>query len=432
MLAKISPQKPSFLALTPFRRRNFAKSNLGQPIGNTQIRIGEVMTNYQEATSSFVTSAKGVAGAVDMLKAAIAGGNPEDISFASELVANAADSYMGNTENYQRRGFDEMAIPSVQGDLKHERLAGDLLAGALVDLNVANTIMTVARAAETPDTESLQELDVNAERLNSLVTVVALPLGRSVDTPVQTARFGFDEVPTTEVVQASATIEAAKQNYEKQVIEVFTVLVAKSKEVVLTTVESIKGLDLEKLLAALGSVGQMAAKVPPVSKLVAKAIAIVLQAFEKLSDLLGIGKDVELIRTLARKVREYTQDPTKPLAEFLELSYSVDDSTKLVQGLLEKTSAAISSIDEGAKQLVQLRTRFAEQMALLTNIVGGVSIAKRLVNFFSPEAATLPIFGSIYVLAIAYAVLAGMDFADSGGSLSVVHGVVQISEELLA
>lgn len=389
------------------------------------------MTNYREATSSFVNSAKGVVGSVDMLKAAIAGGNPEDIGFASDLVANAADRYLGNTETYQRSGFDEIATSSIETGLKQERVAGDLLAGALVDLNVANTIMTVARAAETPDPESIDDLEVNAERLNSLVTAVALPLGRSVETPVLTARFGLDEAPTPVIAQTSNTIVAAKANYEQQVTEVFTVLVAKSKEVVLTTLESIKGLDLEKLLATLGSVGQMAAKLPQLSKLVAKAVAIVLQAMEKISDLLGIGKHIEAIRTLARKVREYTQDPTKPIEELLELSYRASESKKFVRELLEKTSAAMDSIDEGTKQLAQLRTKFAEQMTLLTNIVSGANTAKRLINFFSPEAATLPFFGSFYVLAIAYAVLAGMDFADSGGSLNVVHGVVRISEGLL-
>ena len=207
-------------------------------------------------------------------------------------------------------------------------------------------------------------------------------------------------------------------------------LVAKSKEVVLTTFESIKGLDLEKLLEGLGSVGQLAAKIPHVSKLAAKGIAIVVQALEKISDLLNIGKEVEIIRTLARKVREYMKDATKPLEELLEFSYAAAESKKLVRQKLDQTSAAVAEISEAAKELVQLRTRFAEQMTLLNQIVSGVTVAKRLVNFFTPEATTLPFFGTFYVVAMTYSILAGMDFADAGGT-NLVHGVLQISEQVL-
>ena len=78
------------------------------------------MTNYREATTSFVNSAKGVVGAVDMLKAAIAGGDPEDIKFTTELVTGAADNYLGNTETYQRRGLDEIATPQPRPSLNRK------------------------------------------------------------------------------------------------------------------------------------------------------------------------------------------------------------------------------------------------------------------------------------------------------------------------
>src|ERR1044072_479346 len=216
------------------------------------------MTNYREATTSFVNSAKGVVGAVDMLKAAIAGGDPEDIKFTTELVTGAADDYLGNTETYQRRGLDEIASPSAETVVKQERVATDLLAGALMDLNVGNTILNIAHVAEHPETASGAELEANSEQLNNVINVVALPLGRSLETSVSTARFGFDEAPETLPLPSSNDAVVVKKNYEEQVAEVFTVLVAKSKEVVLTTFESIKGLDLEKLLEGLGSVGQLA------------------------------------------------------------------------------------------------------------------------------------------------------------------------------
>ena len=81
-------------------------------------------------------------------------------------------------------------------------MAADLLAGALMDLNVGNTILNVAHVAEHPETASGAELEANAEQLNNVINVVALPLGRSIETP-STARFGFDEAPETAPLPAS-------------------------------------------------------------------------------------------------------------------------------------------------------------------------------------------------------------------------------------
>jgi hypothetical protein len=390
------------------------------------------MTNYREATSNFINGAQGVVGAVEMLKAAIASGDQDDINFATVLVASAADGYVGNTTTYQRRGFDEIAASPNQPVLRQERIASDLLAGVLVDLEIANTLMAAGRAAELDaQPDALDELETNSLRLNKLVGDVALPLGRNVETSLQTARFGFDEVPTPKPLAISANQAAAKQNYEKQVAEVFTALVGESKKVVVTTFEGFKGFDFEKLLATLGSLGKIASEIPRVSRLITKGLEIVVKALDKISELVGAGNKLETLRAVARKVQAYMLDPTKPLEELLALSYGEAQSRELIHDLAEKTSKIESDIDQGSKELVQLRTRFTEQMTLLVRIVDGVTTAKRLVNFFSPEATTILIFGSFYVLAMSYAVLAGMDFADSAGSLNFVNGVIRISEGVL-
>ena len=99
---------------------------------------------------------------------------------------------------------------------------------------------------------------------------------------------------------------------------------------------------------------------------------------------------------------------------------------------MKKTDVDRARLDKGTKELNQLRIRFAEQMALLTRIVGGVKTANEVVSFFSPAATTMLLFGSLHVLAMSYAVLAGMDFADSEGPLNFVKGVLKISEATLS
>jgi hypothetical protein len=63
------------------------------------------MNGYREATAGFVQGAKGVVGAANMLRTAVAGGDTSDIEFASEILASAAESYAGNTSRYERFRF---------------------------------------------------------------------------------------------------------------------------------------------------------------------------------------------------------------------------------------------------------------------------------------------------------------------------------------
>jgi hypothetical protein len=383
----------------------------------------------QEATISFINGAKGVVGAVSLLRTAVAADDPSDINFASGLLAQAADDYLGNTVTYQQKRFDEMAVAQPAALQKPERAAADLLASALVDLEVANTVLAAARAASsTPSPALLVELDTNSERLDGLVNRLALPLGRE-DNEFKMARFGFDEVPTAPVAMASSPdLVAAKKNFEKQAAEVFDLLVADSKKVVVEAFDSIKDLNFEQVLKSLGAVANMTSQVPKVAAVVSKALAIIARAFEKISSLLGIEHKLEAVTGVARRIQQYIQDPTRPLEDLLTLMFCVENNNKRVSELVKKTSVEKDKIDETAQELVELRARFAEQMSLTTLVINGARTANGITNFFLPSATTILIFGSFQVLAGSYAVLAGMDFADSEGSLNFVNGVMGISE----
>lgn len=260
------------------------------------------MDGYRETAGDFVQSAKGVIGAVDMLKTAVAGGDPDDIDFAVDIVAKAADSYTGSTARYERFGFDELAATPKTTLPKRERMTSDLLASALLDLQVANALITAGQSAEKPaQPASLADLEAATSQLNSLTNVVALPLGKAVDTPAPAVRFGFDEVPAAAPIAPSADLATAKANFEKHATELLDTLVAESKKVVQGGFTGIKDLDMTKIAEAIGMLGKTALELPRVGRLISKGLALAIQAMGKITKLLGT-ENAEALREKAQKL----------------------------------------------------------------------------------------------------------------------------------
>jgi hypothetical protein len=197
------------------------------------------MNGHREAAIGFVHSAKGVVGAVDMFRTALAGGDQTDIDFAVDILAKAADAYSGDTETYGRMAFDEIAA-TPETAAQRERLAGDILMSALVDLNVAQTLIVAGGLTELPGSGvAAPQLDEARDALDSITNAAALPLGKPLTDAAPPARFGFDElVPSTPV--SSSDIASAKANYEKRVSDFFASLVDESKRVVAAGFEALK------------------------------------------------------------------------------------------------------------------------------------------------------------------------------------------------
>ncbi len=391
------------------------------------------MDGYTVAASEFVQSAKGVVGAVDMLKTAISGGDQGDVDFAADILAEAADRYAGNTAKYRQIGFDAIAAAPVTARPKRERVAGDLLASALVDLNVANTLVIAGLAADpkTFKPESLQDLDVAASQLGTLTNVVGLPLGRAVDVPSQAARFGFDEVAAAKPTVASQDLPTAKGTYEKRVAEVLAGLVAETKKVISAAFETVSTLSAKELAEAIGILGDTASELPQLGKLIVKGATLALQALQKVTQMLG-SENAEALRKKAKEIIDQVKQGGDVLDKFLTYSYGVTDTKKLVQGLLAATPADVARIDSGTRRLADLQTRFSEQMVIVSRIVKALSMGKSVVGMLLPQVMAVLLFGAFYLLAMDYSVLAGMDFADSAGVLDFVDGVVKISVSTLA
>lgn len=392
------------------------------------------MTLRRDATIGFVQNTQSIVGAVDMLKAAIAGGDADDISFAADLVAKAADDYSGTSAEYGRFGLDEIAAPADREVPDGGRGASSLLASALLDLEVGNTLMVAGRLVEAPGQTAgvaeVGELEQTAEELSNTIKAVSSPLGRGAGRAAAPARFGFDEIPPPPSFTPSPDLETAKSNFNARVGEFLSALVAESRSVVAAAYEGIEKFDYNKILEVLGTLGTAVTDLPHVGKLIAKGFSLVVQALGKITELLG-AQNAQKLRELAEKIFKLVKERADPLEKFLEYSYAVPDVKKYVADLIEQTPADREKLDAGAKRLADLKLGFTEHMVLLTRIVKGANTGKGIADFFLPQATTVAVFGSFYLLAMDYAVLRGMDYADTAGIFDFVEGVIRISESTL-
>jgi hypothetical protein len=158
---------------------------------------------------------------------------------------------------------------------------------------------------------------------------------------------------------------------------------------------------------------------------------LITQALQKLVHLLG-PESIELLQEEARQLITQLRNKTSLLDEFLVHIYRVDETKSYVLNLLRETKTDVVHLYDGSQELVELHSRFAEQMILISRMVAVLNISKGVAEFILPKATTMAIFGAFYLVAMDYAVLAGMDFADSALLFNFVPGVISISEATLA
>jgi hypothetical protein len=192
----------------------------------------------------------------------------------------------------------------------------------------------------------------------------------------------------------------------------------------------VKELDQAQIIAAIGQIDQGAPDVPRQSKLLQQSLNLATQALQKLNRLLG-PQCTELLQEEARQLSTQLMDKTTLLDEFLIHTYRVAETKSYIVNLLNQTKTDLIHLNKGSEQLVELHNRFAEQMIILSRIITALNTSKRLAGFVLPKVTTMALFGAFYLGVMDYAILAGMDFADSAILFNFVPGVISISEATL-
>lgn len=396
------------------------------------------MAINRSATLDFVQSARGVVGALDMVKTAIAGGDPGDINFAIELLDRSADSYLGSSGKFERFGFDERAAVHDTAAAEYERLEEELLASALLDAQVGNSLIAAGLATGEPATApSLDNLEVARDQLDELAQAVGLPLGRSPEARTGNIRFGFDELPSVELPGASENVSQAKKKYEEQCRAFLNTLLEETRKVISEAVKGLESLDVNEIGEAFGLLKRTAAELPSqgeliskISALVSKGYTLFKRAYDKILRLLG-EKNTDLIHEKAQEVFGMIRSGESGKDPFIRLSFGLNRFEERLKELLEKTSAEAAMIDLGARQVGELRARLAARMALLRRLALSANWGGRITGLFLPKLVDAPFFGAFFLLLLAYTVLTGMDFADTIPQPKFVDGVVIITERTL-
>jgi hypothetical protein len=388
------------------------------------------MNEYWKTTVDLMESSNRVISAVDIVQTALAEGDPGEVEFAGEILTRAAHNYADYSDSYERFSFSEMAtLP--KGMMPQQQLTSNLLVNILLDLKVANILMMVSQAiGETIGPATVDDLKTAACWLETLVDQVALPLTWTAGTPTTPVHFAFVELPVVPPVHLATDLAVAKANFQGQVDEMLAILMAQTKDILQAGWEVVKELDQAQIIAAIGQIDQGAPDVPRQSKLLQQSLNLATQALQKLIRLLG-PECTELLREEARQLSAQLMDKTTVLDEFLIQTYRVTETKSYIVNLLNQTKTDLIHLNNGSEQLVELYRCFVEQMTILRRIITALNKGKRLAEFSLPQVTTMILFGAFYLVVMDYAILAGMDYADSAILFNFVPGVINISEATL-
>lgn len=390
------------------------------------------MNGYQQTAEHFIQSARGVISTTQILKTAISGGDKSDIEYAAGILNTAADAYAGNTRSYSSYGFDGIkeSPKAAASQSQLPDFLGDLLAGTLSDIEMANLLVVSGRVADPVGIPlPAEELDRAIERSNQFITLIehSQP-GTPQAAPM---RFAFDGIAPPEPVKASPDLKQSKAQFKARFAEVLAALITGTKEVLNASFDAVTDWDSEQIAEAIKSLGHEVTQLPAVGRLISKGISLAVQAFEKLKKLLRV-ESLESLREKAKLILEKLKAGETLVDGFLKMSYGSAAIEGEVNALLEKYDADSTMVDKGAKELAALQTRFGEHAAMVTRIVKGLDLGRKLLGNLLPKPTGILLFGGFYIATMVYIVLAGMDFADNSVFPNYVEGVRQVSLTALA
>jgi hypothetical protein len=390
-----------------------------------------MMNDYWKTTVDLMECSKRTINAADILHTALAEGTSRDVESTCDVLARIAYDYANYTNRYERFSLVEMAsMPP--GEPSQQQLTSGLLVNILLDLEVANILLITSQVTgETTGPAVVESLDMAVYRLETLVDQVALPLTWTAEAPATLVHFTFEETPIVPLVHPTMNLAIAKANFRQQVDEILATLVAQTKNVLQAGWESIQKLDQKQIITAIGQIGEKSIGLPRPGKLVKQGLNLIIQALQKLIRLLG-PESIELLQEEGSQLIAQLKNKTTLLDEFLIHAYRIDETKSYVINLLRETKTDIIHLYDGSRELVELHSRLAEQMTLINRIISTLNISKGMAEFVLPKATTMIIFGVFYLVAMDYAVLTGMDFADSALLFNLVPGVISISEAILA
>ena len=316
---------------------------------------------------------------------------------SQDELADRADTLVA-----QSATLIEQTTTYLQADDMATRLGAEqsLLAQAAASLRAADGLLALADEGDSEATRSAgaPRQPTGFDDLLAMIDGSLDEMGARVEPQPEMTRGGASTTP-------GELIETTSETMEQVVATVGTFTRG--------TVASLVGLDPALLKQAAGMLGsELAAAVTKlgenVSRLVSKAVAFIVQAYDSLLAALGQDAASALRQQAAQWVEDLQQG--EALTELAGALYQTDDTKARVARLVEDSGAPGPVLGKTQADVEALSPGFESRIKLAGQIRAGLGLLKFIPAAKGPlELAT----GVLYLALLGYVIVAGADYVDA-------------------
>jgi hypothetical protein len=378
------------------------------------------------ATKRYIQNTAAVVTAGEQLQDLL-GARLETLDYAVSQLEAAARDQDADANSYRAFMFSELKAIEESAKEDRQRMSEDVFASVLVDLQVANVLISAGEAVgELPERKDSQHLTEALTQLKETAPLVSGGLTGG-STP---GRFNFSgsTPPEPEVIK-SADLESAIETFRKLSNEALDKLVAQIRGVAAATFSAMKKLTPEKILEALNGLGAPVQKITQmVGRLFRQGLQKLQQTIDDLTKLVGI----DAITKIKNKISELWKERESGLIDdLLARMLGVKETRDKVTITLALNGLDKDVTDQASNDMSQLLVPFSNNVAIAKKTIEAISFATGIL-FFTPIAGQkIALFAAAsYLLILSVVVLVAMDYADSGRVLKIVRGVGEITNSL--
>jgi hypothetical protein len=343
------------------------------------------------------------------------GKDKDDLRHARNSLVKAAEQAAAG--GYKSFNF----APGNAETVDDSGLADDLLASVLVDINSASVVVAAGYAVEAPQQ--------NAGHLDDALQALEAANG-VLQSAGDSTTFGFRASLSARAKTHSSDLKAAVASFGKSSTKALDQIVAGSELVVTDILAELKKVDPDKVLDALGTVGEkISGLTEAAGQLVRKGLDLLQAALNRLVN--GFGS--KMLNLASDKLKKIWDDVRsgKYTRQTLALTFGIEATKAAIVAILGKPDLNPAAVDRGIDELDDLTERFGKHVKLMRGILRGLTVGLALIAFGGVSApATVLAGASAYAVVLAAIILIGMDFSDSGHVLQWVKGVGQIANGL--
>lgn len=383
--------------------------------------------NHKSYSSDYLLSTQSVLFAGRMLRDKL-GSDRDTIEYAITSLEKASKRQQGGGSEYRAFMFSGLDGLGEDETEKRERMAEDMLASFLAEVQTANVLIAAGQVVgETGVRSSPRILDDAIFRLNDTARALEASLSKPIEAGAKPGRFGFSDSIAVQEIK-SVDLPSAIKNFENLSNETQSTLVSESQTVASSVVTALSKLDLDKVSEALKKLGSGMQGLTAVGRLIRAGIEKLKGAINALLQLLG-NDALQKVKAEIEKFWKSVKDG-KFIEEQLKKIFGIEDTKSKVEDILKSQNLRLEALDGASKELGKLIVKFKDAMSMTRRILSAITVAGAVLTFLFGGVAALPL-AIAYFVVLAAVILTGMDYADAGFVLKRVRGIREIAQSII-